>query len=398
MKEKQKRGRYGDGCVYLQGRIWWLTWYEAKRKPDGSVVRQKCYASSGSDDKKLAQRMLRAKLQAIGGRRPTVVDPEKVAYEDLRENFLEYCVMKGRRSLKRTREGQPTLNTLSRLDRFFGGWRANEITIAHLKRFRTEGKRDGLSDARLNRYMATLRKMFNQALRDELITRAEVPSYFPTVAEPNVARGAVYIKRQWYDALRKVLKEPLRSALSLSYHFGVRVYEMMQIPWRDVNMEEQTVFLENTKTGDTRLVPLPSDFERSPGEPDELVFPFGDCRERWRTACVKVGAGFYQCRECNARCEGGKCPTHGKLPTKRLHYCGALLRHCRHTAIRNMSDAGMEEKRIMEITGHKTRAMFDRYNIGQEKDVAQAREAIERFHRSAITNPNQFEVNRSKRK
>jgi integrase len=225
-----------------------------------------------------------------------------------------------------------------------------------------EGKRDRLSDARLNRYMATLRKMFNQALRDELITRAEVPSYFPTVAEPNVARGAIFIKPEWYTPLRKALKEPLRSAFTLAYHVGVRVEELQGIKGRDVDLKQRLIALpiEITKTAEPRIVPLPRDFDRKPVAPDELVFPLGDCRERWRTACVKTGAGYYECRECDARGDGRKCPTHGKRPPKRLRYHGALLRHCRHTAVRNMSDAGLEEKRIMEVSGHKTRSMFDR--------------------------------------
>lgn len=51
-----------------------------------------------------------------------------------------------------------------------------EIQVAHLKRFRAEGRRDGLSDTRLNRYMATLRKMFRQGIKDELITGEEQPA------------------------------------------------------------------------------------------------------------------------------------------------------------------------------------------------------------------------------
>jgi len=383
MRRKEKRGRYGDGCVYLRGRVWWMTWREDVLRPDGTRERQKRHESTKSEDRDFAQRALRARLQAVGGRRPTAVDPRKVSYDDLRANFLEYCVANARRSLKRDRDGKTTLGTLPRLDRSFGGWRAGEIGVADLKRFRAEGRRGGLSDARLNRYMATLRKMFNQGIKDEIVTRAEAPPYFPTTTERNAARGAVFIRPEWYAPLRRELKEPLRSAFTLSYHVGVRVEELQKIKWRDVDARARIVTLpaEVTKTADPRLVPLPSDFDLKPGKPDDLVFPLGDCRERWRTACVKVGAGFYECRECGARCDGRKCPAHGKRPTKRLRYRGALLRHTRHTAVRNMSDAGLEEKRIMEVSGHKTRSMFDRYNIGREEDVARAREAIDRFHR-----------------
>lgn len=383
--KKQKRGRYGDGCIYDRGGIWWISWHEARRQNDGTIERQKCYASTHSNDKKFAQRQLRAKLQTLGGRRPSIVDPEKVSYEDLRQNFLAYYVANRRRSLKHARDGQPTLATLPRLDRAFGGWRACEISIAHLKRFRSEGIREGLSDARLNRYMATMRKMFNQALRDELITRAEVPAYFPTVGEPNEARGAVFIQRDWYEPLRRKLPEPLRSAFTLAYATGIRVHEMLQLRWEHVDLKKRTVELpgEITKTSKSRTIWLPKDFDLKPGKPEDLVFPVASYRYLWHDACVAIGAGYYQCSVdgCNARCKRRTCPTHGKRPARQLHYVGPLLRHCRHTAVRNMSDAGLEEKRIMEVSGHKTRSMFDRYNVGRDEDIARAGEVVERFHR-----------------
>jgi len=360
-----------------------MSWYEPLRQPDGTTKCTRHFESTGSDDKKEAQRRLRAKLQLVGGRRPTVTDPHKVSYEDLRQNLLDYCVAKNIRSLKKDRQGNLTLNTLPRLDSFFGGWCAREIQVAHLKRFRVEGKRDGLSDIRLNRYMATLRKMFRQAIKDELITGEEEPSYYPMTAEPNEAVGAIFIQPGWYAPLRKVLKEPLRSAFTLAYHTAIRVGELQRLRWQDIDLKNRRLLLpaSSTKTNRQRLVGLPADFDLKPGQPDELVFPLGDCRERWRTACVKVGAGYYECRECGARCSGRKCLTHGRQPSKRLHYKGITLRHTRHTAVRNMMDAGMERKRAREITGHLTDSTFERYNIGKEHDADDSRNLMEEFHR-----------------
>jgi integrase len=340
--------------------------------------------STHSPDREFAEKFLRRKLVEIGGRRPTVVDPDKVSYENLRENFLAHCAEKKLRSLKRGEDGTVTLATLPRLDKFFGDSRVAEITVADLKRFRTEARADGLSDARVNRYMATLRAMFNQARKDELLTRTEIPAYFPMAKETNEARGALFVKREWYEALRKELKEPLRSAFTLAYHFAVRVGELERIRWRDVNVGKRSINLPGdiTKTGRPRLVPLPTEFDQKAGQPDQLVFPLGDCREEWRSACVKVGAGTFECRLCGAPCKDRRCPTHGKRPFKGLRYRGLLLRHTRHAAVRNMSDAGLPEARIMAVTGHVTRSMFDRYNIGKEKDVDLARDALERFHRS----------------
>jgi integrase len=377
-----QKARYGSGSLKRIGRIWHAKWREVRRHPDGRVDYVQHRESTRSDDYDFAQKFLNRKLAAVGGRRPAVVDPTKVSYDDLRNNFLERCVEKKRRSLKKAKDGTITLDTIPRLDQAFGGWKAAEITTAHVRRFRQEGKADSLSDKRLNRYVATLRAMFYQAAKDDLITRAEMPSYFPTTHEPNEAVGAIFIEPRWYEPLRKQLPEPLRSAFTLAYTTAIRVNEMLRLRWRDVILAKHYIELPGaiTKTGRNRAIPLPSDFSLKPGKPDDLVFPLGDYRWDWYDACCRVGAGHFECQPCGTRCDERRCPKHGKNP-RHLKYHGPLLRHTRHTAVRNMDDAGLPQTRIMAVSGHLTDSMFRRYNIGRERDVAQAREVIERFHR-----------------
>src|SRR5205807_8702370 len=80
------------------------------------------------------------------------------------------------------------------------------------------------------------------------------------------------------------------SPFTLAYHYAVRVLELRRLKWRDVDLKKRIVMLpgEITKTGKPRTVPLPLDFDRKQGKPEDLVFPLGDFRDQWRAACIRI--------------------------------------------------------------------------------------------------------------
>ena len=84
--------------------------------------------------------------------------------------------------------------------------------------------------------------------------------------------------------------------------------------------------------------------EQRQGQIVRLVFhrdgrPIKDFRRAWKTACEAAG-----------------CP--GRIP-----------HDFRHTTVRNLIRAGVSDKVAMELTGHKTRSVFDRYDIANEADL-----------------------------
>ena len=77
--------------------------------------------------------------------------------------------------------------------------------------------------------------------------------------------------------------------------------------------------------------------------------PIKDFRERWNLACQEAG-----------------------VP-------GLLFHDLRRTAVRNLRRAGVAESVIMKITGHRTRGIFDRYNITDQTDTQEAGRIAEEF-------------------
>jgi hypothetical protein len=103
---------------------------------------------------------------------------------------------------------------------------------------------------------------------------------------------------------------------------------------------------------------------------DSPVFDTTNFRKEFRKACAAVGLGKLT-KMVSAK---------GYRWEK---YEGLIPHDFRRSAVSNMIRAKVDARVAMQISGHKTRAVFDRYNISDTDDVKDAVRKVAEFRKAA---------------
>jgi integrase len=341
----------GDGRIFKRGTRWWISY-----NVNGRNYRQPAGTMEAD-----ARRVLRAKRKEIAGDRFVAPAAERLTVRELLQALETDLLMRGAKSIVSFRAHRKAVEDE------LGDRRASRLTADEIREFQQRRLEAGRAAATVNRYVETLRAAFRLAAKEEKLSRLP---HFPMLREDNVRRG--FFEREEFVRVAAALPDPVCDVARFAYLTGWRKGEIVGMSWDQVDRAVGEVRLFDSKNGRGRVLELDEDlraliesrwvkrtYEGSEGPAlSRFVFhesghPVMDFRKSWASAC----------RAAN-------------LP-------GKLFHDLRRTAVRDMVRAGTPPTIARAISGHRSEAVFDRYDIVSGKDMRQALERTQRYRRES---------------
>ncbi len=209
-------------------------------------------------------------------------------------------------------------------------------------------------------------------LRQQTSAGCAIYLKFPRLKENAPRKG--FVDDTAYGKLMGKAKELwLRGLLATAYTFGFRSSELIELRVEQINLADRSMGLDpgDTKNDDARTIRMTQEVYnflaacKSGKKKGDYVFtrsgePVKDFRGAWWALCAKAGLGKFV-----------------KAEDDKLRWEGLLFHDLRRSAVRNMVRAGIPEVVSMRISRHKSRSVFDRYNIVSESDLVDAASKLE---------------------
>jgi integrase len=316
-----------------------------------SVGGKKYVESTGSANRQVALDLKRAR---IGDRKAgrIINRPDRITLHELREGLERYYERQGNRSLDRAKAA------FDNIEEFFKeGCRALAISRGRVAEYVDKRlKTDKRAPATVRYEIAMLNLAFNIAVQEDKLA---VPPQFKGPAVNNI-RGQFFTAEEFALVLLHLIPEMHALANFLYW-----------VPWRRNDAINLRWIACDWETKELRLTP------QTTKEKKGRVFPFGQAPEvevllnkMWKRRTSDDGFVFHDGTGkplgiSFVRYNWNKAVTCGGMK-------GRVLHSLRASSIRNYRLAGVTEADTMRLSGHRTRATFERYNLANVEDGQRA--------------------------
>lgn len=253
----------------------------------------------------------------------------KKCYEDLpffkfADRYLEYT--------KQNRKGyNRDPFSLMPLKKTFADTLLHNISPVQVEEYKLK-RLDDVSPSTVNRELECLRAMLNKAMEWELIEKNPIKKMRLLREPPGRVR---YLSIEEIQHLLDECSDRLRPFVLIALETGMRKGEIMVLEWKDVDLQEKIVHIEDSKTGERRDIPMS----------ERLVMMFGEL--------PKNGGGLFQEVKNFRAAFDGACKRAG---IENFHF-----HDLRHTFASHLAIDGTGLLEIKELLGHKSLEMTMRY-------------------------------------
>jgi excisionase family DNA binding protein len=215
-----------------------------------------------------------------------VKEKKKIGFRDFADIYHDEYMSVNRRNFK------SDVIRLNRMKTFFRDTELREVSLSRVQKFKLDRKQAGNSGRTVNRYLALLKSMFNVAIENEYLEKNLVTKIkFESELENERHRVLTYEEEiRLFAEANKQLKPVLVVALNT----GMRLGEILNLMWNDVDLEEREIRLKKTKGRRSRVIPINSTLfdlltklKEDQGSSD-FVFPFKSIRTAFENACRRA--------------------------------------------------------------------------------------------------------------
>ena len=335
----RRKWKSKDGTT-KEGKILWIKYYDRSGKP----IRE----STGSAREADAKRLLKKREGEISSGKVPGIYFDKVKFDELADDFLTDYRLNGKDVVRAEL-------SVRHLKAELEGMRIPEITTPRINAYKEKRLEEGAANGTVNRELAALKRMLKLGAQQTPPKVDRVP-HIPMLKENNVRKG--FFEHGDFLALRDAMPGHLKGLVTFGYKVGWRIAEICALTWAQVDLKQGIVRLEvgDTKNDEARTVYLD----------DEVKEVFKKQRERRR----KLGTALpYVFLNKDGTDRVKRFDKAWRSACKNAKIGVRLFHDFRRTAVRNMVRAGIPERVAMMVSGHKTRAVFDRYNIVSDADL-----------------------------
>lgn len=287
------------------------------------------------------------------------IKPEaKMTFAELTEWYLSLERVKALASFERIKIAIGNFNTE------LGNVLIKDIKPSQIENYQVIRMKKDLARATVDREVGEVKTMINKAYNDGMVSDRTVMLFkkIKKLLKKNSNARNTILSKDEFNRLISHSPSHLLAILTTGFLTGMRKGEILSLTWDKVDLQNGFIHLEaeDTKDQEPRSIPINDELRtvlsRLPRAiHHKQVFTYrgkpitDNFKRSLKKACEKAGIIY------GRKVSGG-----------------FTFHDLRHSFNTHMRKAGVPESVIMQITGHNTREMFDRYNTVDADDAKEA--------------------------